>query len=147
MESIRFFLRSGFSLLILVVGLSGCCNNDCAPADPLRFRLLDNTGKDLISEVGISPGAIVLQTMAGERIAVDRFSGSGPYLVAYLIGSPDGYAITYDGQVTTFTVVHRLEGNDRCCGPLSVVEEVNMKNGKVPAEEASFGTAYVIQLE
>lgn len=137
------------SLLLVIAAFlaASCCNDDCAPPDPLVFRVLDDAGIDLIADGGVSPDAIVLQTLAGDKLEVFRVAAGEPHLLSFLTGSADGYAITYDKKITTFTVVYQVEGNDRCCGPRSMISEVYVEGAKAAIESSSVGNAFVIQLK
>lgn len=135
----KFLLR--LLLVIAIVQLNGCCQDDCMPDEGLVFKLVDDQGNDL----DLATGTIEIKNANGEKVVM-QLSSAKTYGTAHVNPSQEAYTVHYEGRQTTLTIVFTRHEGGKCCGGYSSIDEVFSTHGKVPTATTDTGMTYVIQI-
>lgn len=132
------------AIFILATLLSGCCSKiDCdSPILMISVRLVDETGKDLVFDLGVPVDSISFQT-GGSKLYISR---QRKYLAVDIVPSQESYTISYKDRSTDVTISQHIVDSDGCCGPYYDVAGVTSVHGEAPTESPDGFPIYVIPL-
>lgn len=140
------FIR--FAILVGIVTLSSCCQDDCDELVDLAFRAVDQSGRDLVLTLDVPVDSIKVTTSSGTKLHLFQVFAEPGYLVTSFSAGQDKIILSYEHRQTTLNITTKVIDKSRCCGDKKGVDTLEASSGAVSTETTpnGKGTIYVIKL-